>query len=267
MSTKRTHDGWELREAGPANAAHTVLMLPGGLCSAEFYEDLLAEPKLASFHLIAATVPGFGRTTPPDDVTMENYAHLVGKLAADVGCDVLVGHSMGANVALEAAALGTFSGPVALLSPSFSREDEFKVLSVLDKIGRVPGLGRLIWSLGIKGAASDVKKRGPEARREALAADMANNDAGFCRRSVHEYFAYLDRYGTLVDRLCTSGAKAWVVFGENDEVKLQDEERRGLQACPSVTMVTVPDGTHMFLVEQPAHTADVIAVAAASLDA
>jgi hypothetical protein len=39
---------------------------------------------------------------------------------------------------------------------------------------------------------------------------------------------------------------------------LKDEERAGLEACPTVTMATV-DGTHMFLVEQPAKTAAVIA--------
>ena len=34
---------------------------------------------------------------------MENYARLMAGLAADLGCDVVVGHSMGANVALEMA--------------------------------------------------------------------------------------------------------------------------------------------------------------------
>ena len=44
-TTKRTHDGWELRECGPANAEHTVMLLPGGMCSGEFYEDIMAEPR------------------------------------------------------------------------------------------------------------------------------------------------------------------------------------------------------------------------------
>jgi hypothetical protein len=46
MSTKRTHDGWAIRESGPANAPRTVLLLPGALCSGEFYEDVFAEPAL-----------------------------------------------------------------------------------------------------------------------------------------------------------------------------------------------------------------------------
>src|SRR6478735_12384085 len=75
-TTKGTHDGWEIREAGPANAPSTVLLLPGALCSGEFYEDVFAEPTLASHRLVAATVQGFGRTKAPDDLTIENYAHL-----------------------------------------------------------------------------------------------------------------------------------------------------------------------------------------------
>ena len=264
MSTKRTHDGWELREAGPANTGITVLMLPGGLCTAEVYEDLLAEPKLAGIHLVAATVPGWGRTTAPDDVSVENYAHLIGKLAADLGADVLVGHSIGANLALEAAGLGTFGGPVVLLSPSFSRADEAKVLSVLDRLGRIPGLGRLVWSVAIKGAARDVSKRAPEARREALGADLANNDPEYCKRSTRMYFNYLDHYGSVAERLCASGSKAWVVFGDDDEIELQADERRVLEACPTVTLSTVK-GTHMFIVESPSETADVILEAAGAV--
>ena len=38
---------WELREQGPADAAHTVLLLPGGLCSAGSFAELMVEPALA----------------------------------------------------------------------------------------------------------------------------------------------------------------------------------------------------------------------------
>ena len=48
-----------------------MLLLPGALCSGEFYEDVFAEPALASHRLVAATVPGFGRTKAPDDLTIE----------------------------------------------------------------------------------------------------------------------------------------------------------------------------------------------------
>jgi pimeloyl-ACP methyl ester carboxylesterase len=144
----KDRDGWDLRESGPADADHTVLLLPGGLCTAVFFDDLMAEPKLseAPIRLVAATPPGYGGTPPPEDLTMENYARLAGKLAAGLGCEIVVGHSLGGNVALEMVAAGEFSGSVILLSPSFSREDEFKELGMLNRIGRVPGVGYLAYA-------------------------------------------------------------------------------------------------------------------------
>src|SRR4051794_28692998 len=97
MNTNKHHEGWELRESGPAGADHTVLLLAGALVTAAYYDDVLAEPTLteASVRFVAATVPGFGGTQPPDDLSMGNYARLAGNLAADFGCDAVVGHSLG----------------------------------------------------------------------------------------------------------------------------------------------------------------------------
>jgi pimeloyl-ACP methyl ester carboxylesterase len=97
-----------------------VLLLPGALATAAFYDDLVAEPRLsdASIEFVATTLPGFGGTSPPEDVSMENYAKLAGRLAADFGCDAVVGHSLGANVALEMVAAGEFAGPVCSSRPA-----------------------------------------------------------------------------------------------------------------------------------------------------
>lgn len=253
-------DGWDLQEAGPREADHTILLLPGGLCTAVFFDDLMAEPALveAPIRLVAATLPGFGGTSYPEDLSMENYARLAGKLASDLGCDVVAGHSLGGNVALEMAAIGEFSGRVVLLSPSFSREDEMKAFGMLDRVGRVPGLGALVWRLMLKLMPSAMKSKFPPARRDVLVAELKNNDPRVCRRMVRSYFEYLDRHGSLVSRLCSSGVKAWVVFGDRDEIGLNDEERRGLEACPTVTLLTTPDAGHMIFTDQPAWTANLI---------
>ena len=130
----RDHLGWQLYESGPEGADHAVLLLPGALCTAAFYDDLIAEPALrrASVRFEATTLPGFGGTEPLDDLSFENYARTAGKIAADLGCDAVVGHSLGANVALEMVATGAFKGPIVLLSPSLSREDESKFPRALD---------------------------------------------------------------------------------------------------------------------------------------
>src|SRR3954471_19754952 len=84
MNTNKHHEGWELRESGPAGADHAVLLLAGALVTAAYYDDVLAEPKLteASVRFVAATLPGFAGTQPPDDLSMDNYARLAGNLAA-----------------------------------------------------------------------------------------------------------------------------------------------------------------------------------------
>ncbi|MFI7498625.1 alpha/beta fold hydrolase [Streptomyces sp. NPDC049687] len=255
------YERWEIRRAGPQDAPHRVLMIPGGLCTTEFYVDVMAEPAVAGVGMVAVTMPGFGRTEAPEDVSMEHYARLMADFAAESGCDVVVGHSLGANVALEMAALGLFGGPLVLLSPTFSRGDESKALDVLNVVGRLPGLGIVVWAGMLGLLPRSMKRELPPRRAETLAAAMANNDPTACRRIVRDYYAYLDRYPLLVPRLCEAGVPAWVVRGDHDEIGLTDDERRGLEACPHVRMVTVPDAGHAVLVEQPAAVAEVVAEA------
>src|SRR3954447_954466 len=249
---------WDVRESGPLDAEHTVLLLPGGMCTTVAMEQIIAALAPVAIRVVAATLPGFGRTWHPDDLSVENYAALAGKLAADVGADVVAGHSLGANVAIEMVATGAFDGPVALLSPSFSREDEAKELGAMNRIGRVPGVGLLAWMAMVKVMPRAMKSKLPAESADALAADLGNNDARFCRALVRRYYEYLDRHGSLVARLCDSRVKAVVAFGDNDEIGLTDEERRGLEACSTVSLVTISDATHFMVVEQPAQIAKLI---------
>ena len=255
MTEERQHDGWVVRESGPPDADHAVLLLPGALCTAPFYDDLIARPELGEIRFVATTLPGFGGTSPLDDLRMETYARRAGSLADDLGCNAVVGHSLGANVALEMLAAGEFSGPAGLLAPSFSREDEFRELTILDRVARVPGLGHLAWMATIKTIGSGVKGDFPGARHDALVAEMKKNDPGLCRRIIRHYFEYLDRHGSLVPRLCGAGVKTWVAFGDRDDVGLTDVERHGLEECPHVTLVRIPAAGHFTANEDPGRVA------------
>src|SRR4051794_29433455 len=258
MHTVEQYEGWELRESGPAGAEHAVLLLPGALCTAAFYDDVLAEPNLsdASIRFVAATLPGYGGTEPPDDLSMESYARLAGNLAADFGCDAVVGHSLGANVAIEMLAAGHFSGPLVLLAPSFSREDESKFPRALDRISSV--LGHLPYAAMLKVIGPAMKSSLPPDRSDALIAEMKRNDPRFLQRQTRRYLDYLDHHGSLVSRLCDTGARAWVVFGERDDVGLADDERRALEDCPHVALVTIPNAGHFTLNEEPGRVAELI---------
>jgi pimeloyl-ACP methyl ester carboxylesterase len=256
----RIVDGWEVIESGPADAEHSVLLLPGGLCTAAFYDVLLEQPALqaASIRWLATTLPGFGATRPLEDLSMENLARGAGKLASDLGCDTVMGHSLGANVAIEMVAGGAFTGPVVLIEPAFSRADEYKELAILDRVGRVPGLGVLAWGAMLRTMGSTMKGELPPDRHDAWVGEMKQASARFCRDQVHVYFEYLDRHGALVPRLCGSGAKALVLFGDRSDVGLSDEEQRGLEACPDVTFVRVSDSGHFIASDRPARTAELL---------
>jgi pimeloyl-ACP methyl ester carboxylesterase len=258
MTGKREHHGWVLREAGPPEADHAVLMLPGALASDVFFDDVLADPKVsaASIRFVVTTLPGFGGTTPPDDLSMENYAGLAGTLAAELGCDAVVGHSLGANVAIEMVGGGHFSGPLVLLAPSFSRQDESKFPRALDRMSTV--LGHLPYAGMLKIIGPAMKSELPPDRRDALIAELKNNDPRFLRRQTRRYLEYLDHHGSLAPRLCDSGARAWVVFGEHDEIGLTDGERGVLEDCAQVTIVMIPGAGHFTLNEKPGLIADLI---------
>jgi pimeloyl-ACP methyl ester carboxylesterase len=253
----REHLGWIVRESGPEGSDHTVLLLPGALASSIFYDDLVSElTGSASIRFVATTLPGFGRTPPLDEVSVEEYARTAGALAADLGCNAVVGHSLGANVALEMAAAGTFEGPVVLISPSFSREDESKFPRALDRLSRV--LGHLPYSLMFKLIGPAMRSSLPAHRSDELIADLQNNDPRFVRRQTRLYLEYLDRHGSLARRLCASGVRAWVVFGDGDDVGLKDSERQELESCPTVILVTIPDAGHFTLNQKPARVAEVV---------
>jgi pimeloyl-ACP methyl ester carboxylesterase len=254
----REHLGWLLYESGPEVADHTVLLLPGALCSAGFYDDLIAEPALgrASIRFAATTLPGFGGTEPLDDVSIENYARVAGSLAADLGCDAVIGHSLGANVALEMVASGAFKGPVVLLSPSLSREDESKFPRVLDVLSR--GLGHLPYSLMLRLIGPAMKSSLPPARRDALIAELRNNDPRFLRRQTRAYLAYLDRHGSLLARLGDADVPTRIVFGEHDDVGITSDERRGLAAYPNVAITEIANAGHFTLNEQPGQIAELV---------
>jgi pimeloyl-ACP methyl ester carboxylesterase len=258
--------GWTLREAGARDGEHAALLLPGALCTAAFYDDLLAEPAVegAPVRLIAATPPGFGRNPVPPGFGMdvESYASLVEDKAAELGCDALVGHSYFANVLIEVAARGRFEGPLVLLSPCFSRGDEEKDLQQLERVGRVPGLGALVFRIGPRMIDSSMKGRFPPERHDELVAEMRLMSPPLARRLLRRYFAHLDEYGSLARRLADSGADAWVVRGDQDEIGLTGEEAAVLEAAPNVRVVVIPGAKHFSMTDQPAAVARTILAAA-----
>lgn len=246
---------WELREAGPLDAENTVLLLPGGMCGAGSYAEVMAEPALAGMRLVAATLPGHAGAPPPDDYTVENYARLATALAKQVGACVVVGFSIGASVALEMVVSGNFAGPVVLLGISLSPKDEAAFFRAIVKLGNV--LGGLPSAVLAKGAASMVKRVPVSTERQnELRDDFRRNVPQHTRRGLREYVRWLHKYDDPAERLCRAAVPTWVVHAEKGDGGLTDHERLTLEACPQVHLVTIPGAVFFLPSEVPDRIAD-----------
>jgi pimeloyl-ACP methyl ester carboxylesterase len=255
--TIREWEAWDRRECGPVDAERTALLLPGGMCTAVQYEEVMADPALAGVRMIAVTLPGMGGAPPPADPSIENIARMAAECAADLGCGVVVGHSYGANVALEMAASRAFVGPLVLLAPSFSREDEAGFFRAIDQLSRL--LGHLPFAAMLKMMGPAIKRMPlPPERCEVLAAEMRKNDPRVARRGVRSYMQYLERHGSVAPRLRDAGVPAFVVHGESGDGGVTDEERRTLEASPRITLITIPGASFMTPNEEPALAAKLV---------
>jgi pimeloyl-ACP methyl ester carboxylesterase len=255
---------WELVQSGPPDAPRTVLLLPGGMCSARSYAEVMAEPALADFRLVAATMPGHAGAPPPQDFGAEYYASTTAELAKDVKADVMVGFSMGAMVTYETVVSGAFSGPVVLLGSSFSPPDEPAAFRAMIRLGSV--LGTLPAFVLKKGIPAMVKRAElPPERKEALKADFALNNTRDMRLGLQAYLRWLKRDDDRARRLCEAGVAAWVMHAEKGDGALTQHERDVLEACPHVRVVTLP-GEVFFLPNEAANAiADVVVEAVAAI--
>ena len=253
---------WELVESGPAGAEQTVLLLPGGACSARSYAEVMAESALAGTRLIAATMPGHAGAPAPQDFSTEAYAQITAELVRNVGADVVVGFSMGAMVAYEMVVSGAFAGPVVLLGVSLSAADEPGFFRAIIRLGSI--LGTLPFAVLKKGVPSMVKHAAvPPERRAQLKADFALNDTRDMRRGLQAYLHWLHRDDDPARRLCEAAVPAWVVHAEKGDGGLTQHERAVLEACPRVQVVTVPGKVFFLPNEVPERIADVIVQALA----
>jgi len=247
---------WELVESGPAGAEQTVLLLPGGMCSARSYAEVMAESALAGTRLIAATMPGNAGAPAPQDFSIEAYAQITAELVRSVGADVVVGFSMGAILAYEMVVSGAFAGPVVLLGVSLSAPDEPGFLRAIIRLGSI--LGTLPFAVLKKGAPSLVKSAAiPPERQAQLKADFALNDTRDMRRGLQAYLRWPHRDDDPARRLCEAAVPAWVLHAEKGDGALTQHERAVLEACPRVQVVTVPGKVFLLPNEIPERIADV----------
>lgn len=257
---------WEIVESDPGGAEQTVLLLPGGMCSASSYAEVMAEATLAGTRMLAVTMPGHAGAPPPKDFSTEAYARITAELAKSAGVDLVVGFSMGAMVAYEMVVSGAFTGPVVLLGVSLSVPDEPRFFRAIIRLGSI--LGTLPAAVLKKGIGPMMKHAAIAPERQAeLRADFARNNTRDMRRGLQAYLRWLGRDDDPARRLCETDVPAWVVHAEKGDGALTPHERAVLEACPHVRVVTIPGQVFFLPNEVPERIADVIIQALAEAGA
>jgi pimeloyl-ACP methyl ester carboxylesterase len=248
---------WELLTAGPAEAERAVLLLPGGANAARSFNLVIADPALAGVRMVATTLPGMAGAPASEDVSIRGLSRRAGELAQAQGCDVVVGFSHGATVALDMVLSGHFRGPVVLLGISLTTKDEaafFRVaVRVSQKVGRWPmaALLRLMPLMLRSAKTTDQHKR-------ELAEDFKQNRAVDSVRTSIPYLDYIAEERDFAAELAASGSPVWVVHAEKGDGGLTDAERATLEAAPNVTLVTIPGSVFLLPDEVPEEVAAVI---------
>jgi pimeloyl-ACP methyl ester carboxylesterase len=256
-------------ENEPAQGNRRVLLTPGLFCSAAFFGEMLDEGSLdeAGVKALATTPPGFGGNPAPDgfDFSIESYAALYEEFAAEQSIDLIVGHSFSANVCIEIAARQNLGGPLMLLSPSLQAEDEEEDLRQLYEAGKTPVVGSLVWLWLPTSFKKSFKGELPEAHYDELIAEMKRNPRHASRRQVNAFFAHVEKYGGIADRLAGAQSPVWLVRGDRDPIQDTEEEIATLEAAPMVQRKTIPDAAHFSITDNPAAVNALIAALLATL--
>jgi pimeloyl-ACP methyl ester carboxylesterase len=212
---------------------------------------------------------GHGRTAPPRDpkrVTVEDLADDVAAVLDDVQVDraVLIGHSMGVQVALETyrrhrdrvAGLvlicGAPSHPLKTFRGSAALED---LLPMIQKwIHRVPGVvNRVTRTLLPTRLAYEVASR-LEIRRELVEpADFMPYLEGMARIDSRLFVAMLSSAGqhSADDLLPTIEVPTLVVAGSRDGFTPPDRSRAMADAIPGAELLEIDGGSHTAPIERP----------------
>lgn len=252
-------EAWERLIVGPLDADRSVLLLPGGACAARSFDLVMAEPALSGVRLVATTLPGMAGAPVSAEVSIPAVARRAGELARENACDVVVGFSYGATIALDMVLSGHFQGPVVLLGLSLTTPDEstfFRcVVRVSQKVGRWP-MAILFRLMPLMARSAKTSER----HKKDLIEDFKQNRAGDAVRVCGEYLDYIAADRNFAAELAASGSPVWVVHAEEKgDGGLTDAERATLEAAPNVTLVTIPGAVFLIPDEAPQRTAAVIA--------
>ena len=252
---------------GERGAAPPVLLCDGIGCDGYVWRYLRSD--LGRRFMLHPHYRGHGRTQAPKDparVTIADLADDVACVLDDALVDraVLVGHSMGVQVALETyrrhtsrvaglvLVCGAPSHPLRTFKGSASLEE---MLPTIQKwIGRLPRVvNRLTRALLPTRLAYEVASR-LEIRRELVEpADFMPYLEGLARIDTRLFIAMLSSAGqhSADDLLPAIAVPTLVVAGGRDGFTPPDRSRAMAEAIPGAELLEIPNASHTAPIERP----------------
>lgn len=219
-----------------AGSGTPIVLLHDTLASHEAFARTIAALVPASpFRVIAPDLPGFGASEKPDpqrypygwDGFADSVADLVGALG--LGRVHVCGHAMGGGVALALAARHpSLVHKLVLVDALVYPIDE----NVLDRAGRVPVVGAVLWRqlMGhalfrsyVEGSVYSGCTNVPAGRVDAF---FAAFNAPAARQAAHATIVAKADTRPLVARLPRVTADSLVVWGRNDRIAPVEHGRR-----------------------------------------
>ncbi|MDB4955551.1 MAG: alpha/beta hydrolase fold protein [Myxococcales bacterium] len=252
---------------GERGAKAPVLLCDGIGCDGYVWRYLRAD--LADRFGLHPHYRGHGRTAPPRDpqrVTIEDLADDVACVLDDALVDraVLIGHSMGVQVALEAyrrhpdrvsglvLVCGAPSHPLRTFRGSATLEE---LLPTIQKwILRVPNVINRVTRLLLPTRLSYEVATRLEVRRELVEpSDFMPYLEGMARIDSRLFVAMLSAAGShsADDLLPAIKIPTLVVAGERDGFTPPDRSREMAAAIPEAELLEIPDASHTAPIEQP----------------
>jgi pimeloyl-ACP methyl ester carboxylesterase len=252
---------------GERGAAAPVLLCDGIGCAGYVWRYLRAD--LSDRFGLHPHYRGHGRTSPPRDaarVTIQDLADDVASVLDDALVEraVLIGHSMGVQVALETyrrhasrvsglvLVCGAPSHPLKTFRGSAALED---LLPIVQKwIHRVPGvINRVTRTLLPTRLAYEVASR-LEIRRELVEPrDFMPYLEGMARIDTRLFVAMLSAAGqhSAEDLLPEIATPTLVIAGERDGFTPPERSRAMAAAIPGAELLEIPQASHTAPIERP----------------
>lgn len=259
LGKERQSGAFQLFERG--SGEKRVLLLPGGFCTARSYIDVVEPLEAAGLTVLAANPPGFATNQPPPGFTYATteYAELIEELAEVEQLDLLVGHSLSANILIEVAARGNYTGPVVLLGPCLRVKNEYRGVRVLRRLEFAPPLARRAYrSMSADFHRSMAGLIRPD-RLDLIVNDMQRTPPEQNRAVINGYFDHLEKYGTLAARLADATGEIHYVRGDAESVGFDRDDIRRIVAQENIETHTIENSDHFTMLDNPAAVVELIA--------